>query len=211
MKIQSIFFGVLLVAISITTNLCAEQNAIDDPTSLQISDSTFSYSKADGQSTITTIGTIKNQSRNGFDELVVEVKYFDNTKKMIDTVTQPLYGVVVPPSQEVRFRVRDAADKPKDSYISSTVRVVSAEQRTEHQSNAKKNSAKWLEIFVSWLPMLLLIVVWIYFYKKMNRRDSPPKQTILLIEKQNDILSKQLEAIERIAAAAEKSTSNGNV
>ncbi|MBF0531275.1 MAG: hypothetical protein HQK55_18805 [Deltaproteobacteria bacterium] len=156
-RIRSILFGIFLLSIAITAHAYTKTQPVDDPASiLQISDTTFSYSKEDGN-IITTIGTIKNLSNMRIGEVVFEVKYFDQAKKLIDTVTQSPYQVVVPPSQEVSFRVRDTADKPMDSYVSSTVRVVSAEQRCDPGSTSKKNSFYWIETSVSWLPMLLLL------------------------------------------------------
>jgi flagellar biogenesis protein FliO len=55
--------------------------------------------------------------------------------------------------------------------------------------------------------MLLLIGVWIYFMKKMSRKDSPQKRTIELIQEQNLTLARQLEVLERLAVAAEKAAS----
>jgi len=205
MKVESVLFVILILSISIVSKGFTYQNAVDNPENLlKVSDTTFNFSKEDGHSTITTIGTVKNLSGMRVDELVVEVKYFDQAKRLIDTVTQPLYGVVIPPSQEVSFRVRDAADKSKEAYVSSSVRVVSAEQREVNSPNSKKSSSIWLETFVSWLPMLLLIGVWVFFIKKMNKKDSPQRRTLELIENQNSILSKQLEALDRLASAVEK-------
>ena len=54
--------------------------------------------------------------------------------------------------------------------------------------------------------MLLFIGVWIYFMRKMNRKDSPQKRTLELIELQNVTLARQAEAIERLVTIAEKVT-----
>lgn len=56
-------------------------------------------------------------------------------------------------------------------------------------------------ILVSWLPMLLLIGVWIYFMKKIRK---PQDQTIIHVKEQNDILAKHASALERIATSLEK-------
>jgi ATP-dependent Zn protease len=134
----------------------------------------------------------------------MEVKYFDADKKLIDVVTQPLYGVVVPPSQEVAFRVRDAADKPKTSYVSNSVRVVSAEQRAPQRQQSSErapqrqqssqSSFSWSELLISSAPLLLLIGVMLFSIRSMN---SPLIRNVELMEKQNALL-------ERLAVAAEK-------
>jgi ATP-dependent Zn protease len=134
----------------------------------------------------------------------MEVKYFDADKKLIDVVTQPLYGVVVPASQEVAFRVRDAADKPKTSYVSNSVRVVSAEQRAPQRQQSSErapqrqqssqSSFSWSELLISSAPLLLLIGVMLFSIRSMN---SPLIRNVELMEKQNALL-------ERLAVAAEK-------
>lgn len=193
---------------AVTSNACAEQHALPDASDvLKISETVFSYSQEASRNLITTIGTIKNTTNATAEELVVEVKYFDRDKTLIDSVTQPLYGIVVPPGQQVSFRVRDSADKPKTAYASSVARIASAEQRVSKQPPAKNNSSFLTDIFISWAPMLLLIAVWIYFMRKMNRKDSPQKKTLDLIEKQNATLARQLEVLERLAVAAEKAVS----
>ncbi|MBF0551197.1 MAG: hypothetical protein HQK60_11745 [Deltaproteobacteria bacterium] len=214
-KIRSILFGVFLLSIAIMANAYAEQQPLDDPVSiLKVSDTTFSHSKENGYNIITTIGTIKNPSNIRICELVVEVKYFDQAKKLIDTVTQPLYGIVVPPAREVGFRVRDRADKPMDAYISSTVRVVSAAQQGDRSSIPQENSTFWIRILITWLPLILFLGLLLFATKRTAGKNSPQQQTIELqkrtiesIEKQNTILSKQLEAVERLASAVEKAAS----
>jgi ATP-dependent Zn protease len=197
-----------MLAFACAANACAEQNALPDASDvLKVSNTVFSYSQEEGRNVITTIGAIQNTSQARAEELVVEVRYFDRNKILIDSVTQPMYGVVVPPGQQLSFRVRDAADKPKSAYATSVARVVSAEQRTPSKPQSKGNLSFLTDILISWAPMLLLIGVWIYFMKKMSRKDSPQKRTIELIQEQNLTLARQLEVLERLAVAAEKAAS----
>ena len=190
-----------------TANACAEQHTMADASNvLRVSDAILSYSQEDGRNIITTIGTIKNLSSARADELVVEIKYFDRNKTLVDSVTQPLFGIVVPPGQDVSFRIRDSADKPKAAYATNIARVVSAEQRTTPNPQNKNQSSLLTDLFISWAPMLFLIGVWIYFMRKMNRKDSPQKRTLELIELQNVTLARQAEAIERLVTIAEKVT-----
>jgi len=190
-----------LICFPISVFAACVQRPPFDPGSVSVIGLSLTYSKSEGTSFVTTIGTIKNSSELLIEDLVVEVKYFNADQKLIDVVTQPVYGLVVPASQEVAFRIRDVADKPKAAYVSNTVRVISAEQRATQQSQPAQPSFSWSELLVSWGPMLLLIGVWIIFMRKMNKKGSPQVRTIELIERQNAIL-------ERIAAAAEKATSD---
>ena len=190
-KISLVF--VALMSLSLSVFAARWQPIPFDPASVSIVDASLAYSQDNGSPVVTTIGTIKNSSESLIEDIVVEVKYFDGEKKLIDVITQPIYGLVVPASQEVAFRVRDVADKPKAAYVSNSVRVVSAEQRPQ----SKQSSFSWPEILISWAPMLLLIAVWIFFTHKFNKKGSPNARTIELIENQNAIL-------ERLATAAEK-------
>ena len=171
-----------------------------DQNRVSIVDTSLSYGQSEGTSFVTTIGSIRNTSDALIDDIVVEVKYFNAEKKLIDVVTQPIYGLVVPASQDVAFRVRDVADKPKSSYASSAVRIVSANERVTRQPQPKVSSFSWTDLLASWGPMLLLIAVWIFFMRKMNKKGSPQVRTLELIEKQNIVL-------DRIATAAEKAAS----
>ena len=208
MKLRLLLSGTALFACSIGANACPEQgDSHNGADHLQVTESSLNFSQDNGEKVITTIGKMKNAAAARAEEIVVEVKYFDAKNRLVDVVTQPLFGVVVPASQEVAFRVRDAADKPKEAYASSTVRVVSAEQRIVRPAKPKQSTFSWTELLVSWAPMLLLIAVWIYFMRKYTRKDSPQRRSVELIEQQNTTLARQLEVLERLAAAAEKAAS----
>jgi len=188
---------------SLTVFAACGQRLPFDPSLVSITDTSLTYAKNDGASSITTIGTIKNSSESLIEDIVVEVKYFNAEKSLIDVVTKPIYGLVVPASQEVAFRIREIADKPKAAYVSSSVRVISAEQRAIQQPQSRQPSFSWSDLLASWGPMLLLIAVWIFFMRGMNKKGSPQVRTVELIEKQNAIL-------ERLATAAEKAASDKN-
>lgn len=194
--------------LAITADACADRQVMSDAISLlQVHDAALSYSQDGRDGVITTIGSIKNTSNNVVDELVVEVKYFDQNNALIDTVTQTLYGTVIPPGQDVSFRVRDSADKQKTAYASSIARVVSAEQRVVVEQSRNSKSVM-RDLFVSWGPMLLLIAVWIVFMRKVTKKGSPQRISVELLEKQTETLSRQLEVLERLANAAEKLANN---
>lgn len=180
-----------------------------DPSQVSVSGTSTSYAQSDGGGIITTIGTFKNSSSAFIEDIVVEVKYFNAANNLIDVVTQPLYGLVLPPGEEVAFRVRDSADKPKSAYATSTVRVVSAQQRPvrQPQQPQSKPSTFWSDLFYSWGPMLLLIAVYVFYMAKFAGKKSPQARTVDLITQQNSMLGRQIDVIERIAVVAEKSVS----
>jgi len=200
----SIYLAVI-VFFSCTIPLCAACEEYSDfaVEKLVISDITINYSLVDGQSIVTTIGSLKNTSDSPAENIVVEVKYFDGQKKLIDVATEPLYGIKIPKDQEVAFRVRDVADKEKTAYVSNSVRVVSADQGYVRNPKTNQNSSFWINLLSSWGPMLLLISVWIFFIRKNTKKGSPQVRSVELVEQQNQILTRQLEVLERLAAAAE--------
>jgi len=156
------------------------------------------------QRTVTTLGSLKNSSGSCVEDIVIEVKYFDAKNTHIDTVTQAVYGLVVRPAQEVSFRVRDSAAKPKEAYASQTARVVSAEVRGG--SHNKKPPSIWAtitDLLISWGPMLLLMGVWNYFLRKMRAKDSPQARSLALIEQQNALFDSQNKLLERLIVASE--------
>lgn len=206
----TILFGAVLMIFAASSDACAERQIMSDASNLlQVHDAAFSYSQDGREGVITTIGSIKNTSNSIVDELVVEIKYLDNNSVLVDVVTQPLYGVVIPPGQDVSFRVRDSADKHKSAYASSIARVVSAEQRNIIvQSPNDKSVLK--NFFISWGPMLLLIGVWVVFMRKITKKGSPQRRSVELLEKQTETLSLQLEVLERLTRAVEKSVANEN-
>jgi hypothetical protein len=58
--------------------------------------------------------------------------------------------------------------------------------------------------------MLLLIGVWIFFMRKINRKDSPQAQSLRLIEQQNALFDAQNKLLERLAVAAEQRPQPGD-
>lgn len=173
---------------------------------LAVVSQSLNFTESDSLLLVNTLGTLRNASAECFDEVVVEVKYFDVNSKLIDTITQPLYGVVVPGNQEVAFRVRDAAAQAKGAYASQSVRIVSANARGGRTTKQSPQS-KLIDVLISWAPMLLLIGAWAFFMARMKRRDSPQGRILTMFEEQNLILASQSELLARIASALESHSS----
>ena len=55
----------------------------------------------------------------------------------------------------------------------------------------------WMEVFINWFPMLLLIGVWIFFLLRMRGGTKFQRDCL-------DLTRRQADALERIAAALEK-------
>lgn len=209
---RTFLITLLLIFFSLPLQAVNDEDVNADLTKLNITDSSLSYSETDGKRSVTILGTLKNTNPFPVDELIIEARFFDAQKKLVDVITQPLYQAIVPISKEVAFRLKGSADKLKDSYDTYNVQVVYAEQHFVNQPNKRRGF--WTELLISLLPLLLLILVYIFYMRKCMGRNSPQMKMIPLIERQIDILeqtsviaSQNLAMIERIAVAAEKISS----
>jgi hypothetical protein len=88
---------------------------------LSIVESSMHYGAEGKCNNISTIGTIRNIGDIPWENLKLEVRYFDAAGNLIDTDSSEEYGLVVPAHGEAAFRVRAAADKPREVYSSKQV------------------------------------------------------------------------------------------
>ena len=65
----------------------------------------------------------------------------------------------------------------------------------------------FIQVFISWFPMIILIGVWIFFMRKMK---GPQNQTIIYLEKQNKLMKEYIKVSERIAVSLEKISERSN-
>jgi ATP-dependent Zn protease len=185
---------------------CPVANNEEPPnsTALAISATSMDISQEKEQRTVATFGTIKNTANVCFDDVIIEVNYFDLNNKLVDTVVQSPYDMVVPATEEVSFRVLATAAKPKDSYVTQSVRILNAEPRFGRHNRTKKSSDTIKELAISLAPIVLLIAVWAFFIRRYQRKGSLMDQQITAINEQNRIL-------ERIATAIEIKTAGRDV
>ena len=205
MNLQSKVCALVLAGASAGAFACT---GVEDPnllvSKLSATSTSINFSER-GNPFVATLGTIKNASVACVRNIVVEVKYQDSAGKQVDVVTQTLEDVVVGPGQEVAFRARDVADKPKEAYVTSTVRVISAEPK--YTAEPKQKNPLWLDVFVSWAPMLVLIAAYLISMRKFIGKNSPQLQAL---QRQVTLLERQVEVLDRLAVATEKRVA-GNV
>jgi len=199
MKLKSIFAGFVLACASMAALACSDVANPDAAIGqLSVSNTSLSYAVEDGRGIVTTLGTVKNASDACFSQIVFEVKYFDAKGALIDVVTRPAYGLVVQSSKEVAFRVRDEADKPKDAYASSSARVIAAEVKNSGKSSPTQKQF-WIDLFISWGPMVMLIGIWLLFMRRHTGPKSVQQRSLAALER-------QVQALERVAVAIEKAS-----
>ena len=185
----------LLITFTKVSDACSATQEFDT-SQLVVTQSSISYSDNDGRKMVTSIGNLKNESAFKADDIVLEVKYFDSENKLIDVVTQRVYDITIPQNKEVAFRVRDEADKPKNFYVTNSIRVISATKVPVYQENVKEKRSMWFDIFISWMPMLLLIGVWVYFIRRSWGKKGLQGRSVELMERQVSTLEKLLAVLE---------------
>jgi ATP-dependent Zn protease len=164
------------------------------------------YSESPNCRYITCIGEIQNLTDDVWDDLVVEVKYFNSNGALIDTETESLYSYVLQAKDTIPFRVRIQADRDASEYISHSVRITSAEQKSryESQNSPKMKSSLISNILISWAPMIILIGVWVFFmYFYLANKRSPQAKSIELLKNQAILIEKHNQLFERLVNAVE--------
>ncbi|MDM5177895.1 hypothetical protein PO883_11900 [Massilia sp. DJPM01] len=171
----------------------------------QLAISNTSLSVSDEPRMVTSLATLKNASVDGASDVMLEVKYFDANHVLVDTVTRPVDGLVVPASGEIAFRIRELAARAKEAYVSQEIRVVSAVAIKAHPEPSTMSVL--LDYLYSWGPILLLVGVFLFFIKRVSGKGSLQNRTITLLESQSAHLDAQLRLLERLAVAAEAQAS----
>jgi ATP-dependent Zn protease len=201
---KNFLFATLLLLLAQTTIACNDHDLQDPGNSVQVVETSVSTSNLEGSLFVTVFGTFKNSTADKVDNLVVEAKLTDSEGKVIDVLTQPIYGVVVPAGQQVAFRMQGSAAANQNAYSSVQVRVTSGEAHPPRKiPPPKSNVTTWVDMLISWGPMLLVILVWIVLARKYAGKGSTQHRMLDAISEQNALLTRQLVAIESIASAAQ--------
>jgi hypothetical protein len=175
---------------------------VPDTSILEVKASSLDVSIDAGHRMVTTLGTITNPSASCFQNVVLELQYFDATKNHIDTVVETMEGLVIPAGETVEFRVREPASKEASAYATQRVRLVDAGVRWV-KSPAQPGSP-FVDLLLSWAPMLVLVVVWIYAMRKYSGQKSIQARMFAVMERQLEVAEAQSRAIQQAAAALER-------
>ena len=175
--------------------------AIVDTSMLVVAPTSMDVTVESGHRLVTTLGTIANPSRDCFQNVVLELQYFDAAKNHVDTVTEAVDGLVVPAGDTAQFRVRESAARDATAYVSQSVRVVDAGVRWTKEPPSGQSV---IDLLVPWLPMLLLIGVWIYFMRRYSSGKSLQGRMFAVMEQQLEVARAQSLAIQKAAAALER-------
>lgn len=206
MNCRTIILASLLAMFSGFANACPEfDGSTPSLNSLTFSDASFNVSATDYGPKITSFATIKNASNMCFQDVVIEIKYYDANNTLIDTVTGAAYGAVVPAMGQVAVRIRDDAARPKQTYSTQVLRLVSALPR--YPSAAPEQKPTFLqEMLITWLPLLMAAGAVIWMVHALSRRGSVLRKWFPMFDIVEDQYRLQVEEkalLERIANAVE--------
>lgn len=79
-----------------------------------------------GGSTVAVMGIMVNNSDVPWEDVHLEVRFYDGEKKLIDTDQEEKYSFVVPANDSSTFKVSKPREFPEEQYNSVQVRVLSA-------------------------------------------------------------------------------------
>jgi len=175
--------------------------AIVDTSMLVVTPTAMDVSVDNGHRLVTTLGTIANPSHDCFQKVQLELRYFDAAKNHVDTVTETLEDLTLPAGETIEFRVREPAARDAAAYASQSVRVVDAEMRWV---KAPPASNAFVDMLLSWAPMMLLIAVWVYLMRRQNSTKSLQGRMFAVMEQQLETARAQTLAIQKAAEALER-------
>jgi hypothetical protein len=105
--------------------------AFQHSASISVVESKIHYGVEKESAYISCIGTLRNRSDVTWQELHFQVRFFDASGALIDTLSDHDYSLVLLPHSDAPFRVRGRADKTADQYVSHKVEVTWAKDARE--------------------------------------------------------------------------------
>ena len=187
---------IILVLILITNNTYAQENNTFK-SDLSVVDSIINHIKDEGYTfhELSTIGHIVNKSNKNYENIVLEIEFFDKTGKLIDTATKKLYENVFPSNNRAAFKVLSNASKKMDLYASHKIRILDAKIKKSCKSHSKFRQ------FLSDYGGLLFILFWfgviVYSSYKYQKEEKANRKKFL------DIANHQSEEIKKISLLLE--------
>lgn len=150
---------------------------------------------------LATLLSLKNTSGSCLTDIVIEARYFDAGKQLIDSKTEAFFGIVVPPGKKVAFRLDSKPLHALDRYTAQEVTVISA---TPTYSSRRPAPAGIVDLLVEWLPFTFYVLLLISLLLWLRSKKSPQSRGLVLSEQQNVLLQAQNRQLERIADALER-------
>ncbi|WP_411991107.1 hypothetical protein [Agarivorans sp. DSG3-1] len=181
----------------------------NEDSSLAIDNSSVIMSDYKDSVWVSVVGEIKNSGTYPVEDVILEIRFFDDKGNLIDAITESLYSIVIPRNDSVVFKLGTSATMPEESYSSHKVRVISSygnypSGSCDSSSVPQKTDNRWKKLLISWSPMLLLIAVWVLLARRYSGRKSPQQKMVNLMEQQVETGEQTKSDIQRLADAAEQ-------
>lgn len=168
--------------------------------SLSVISSKIEQTKMGNYDVLACLGKIKNTADKQWDDIVIEVQFFDANNELIDSITESKYQMVIPPRDEVAFKVSGKAIKSSNAYSSHKVRILSA--KLTKKPCSKKSL--FVKILTSVLPFIILFAIGFFFFRKSQSKDSPQSRIIAnqeahlkVAEEQNALFKELIETLRK--------------
>ncbi len=103
-------------------------NAIYDPhETLIISESKIQFKDASCGKQVVLLGKITNNGEEVLTDIVFDIEFYDEAKKLIDSVSDTEYDLVIPPGSTKSFKVAGKSGANESQYASHKISVAKAE------------------------------------------------------------------------------------
>ncbi len=179
-----------------STSFAFSENLKDEPDfkkSLKITTSEINYKEGKTYNHLSCMGKIKNNSNLKWSSIIIEVNFFNENKKLIDTITENIYDLTIQPNDEVTFRVTGYPSKKASEYVTHEARITDA--YSPKKCKSKKKGSTLSNFLMEFAVPILLIILMISLIIASRRKGSPQnkiidlnKESQKLIKEQNDII-----------------------
>ena len=183
MRWTKILAAVFLLAVG---NFGVAADEVPTEKMIEIVDPVKNYDQQDQYRSVSVVGYLKNLSSSYIEGIVVEAQFYDGNGKLIDSVTQELYSMVLPPNDSTAFVVRTQAQGAASEYATFKARVTYAEKKSQCTTSKKKQN--WLvSALINWAPLIILLGAWIVIMMRFQKK-SPQTKVVELVEQQNELI-----------------------
>ena len=193
-------FIILLLFISSNS---LSQNQIEFNNNLSIVDTSLSLEGEHEYKMLTVIGNISNKSNEGYQNIVLEAKFYNKDGILIDAITDKLYENIFPANDKATFRIQGGAAKTPKQYFSHKIRILSADiiKPCKSKTGVRKFMSDWggFIIFISFMMFL------IYSSVKYQKEEKKTKQKLMdTADNQSKQFEKMTQILESIAQKMDK-------
>ena len=105
-----------------------ENNAIYDPKEvLVVSDSSIQFKDASCGKQVVVLGKVSNKGEQVLTDIVFDIEFYDESGKLIDSVSDTEYDLVIPPGSTKSFKIKGSSGASEDLYATHKIVVAKAE------------------------------------------------------------------------------------